>query len=73
MDVVNTIMKKVDEDNKQKIEAKSGLENYCYTVREGVAEDVIRNNLERGDMEMIEKAVRGTPEWLENQSPEKHE
>merc|ERR1711998_52411 len=51
-----------DESNKQKIEAKNGLENYCYSMRKTLSED------------KIEKALQETLDWLDrNQMAEKDE
>merc|ERR1719401_2769096 len=59
-----------DETNKLKIEAKNGLENYCFTMRNTLNEE----KLEDGDKEKIEKAVQETLDWLDkNQLAEKDE
>merc|ERR1711933_504426 len=59
-----------DESNRQKIEAKNGLENYCFTMRNTLQED----KLEAGDKEKIEAAVQETLDWLDkNQLAEKDE
>merc|ERR1712183_592328 len=51
-----------DEQNRAKIEAKNGLENYCFTMRNTLHE------------EKIEKAVQDTLDWLDkNQLAEKDE
>merc|ERR1711861_30273 len=48
-----------DEANKQKIEAKNGLENYCYSMRNTLSE---------------EKLLQETLDWLDrNQTAEKDE
>mmetsp|Transcript_85503 Transcript_85503/g.191203 ORF Transcript_85503/g.191203 Transcript_85503/m.191203 type:complete len:459 (-) Transcript_85503:134-1510(-) len=63
-----------DENNKQKIEAKNGLENYCFTMRNTLAEEKLRDKFEGGDKEKIEKAVQDTLDWLDkNQLAEKDE
>merc|ERR1711876_152104 len=55
-----------DESNKQKIEAKNGLENYCFTMRNTLNEEKLK--------EKIEKAVQDTLDWLDkNQLAEKDE
>merc|ERR1712157_414447 len=63
-----------DEQNKQKIEAKNGLENYCFTMRNTLQEEKLKDKFEPGDKEKIEKAVQGSLDWLDkNQLAEKDE
>merc|ERR1712216_750106 len=63
-----------DEANKQKIEAKNGLENYCFTMRNTLNEEKLKEKFEGDDKEKIEKAVQDTLDWLDkNQLAEKDE
>jgi len=63
-----------DEANKVKIEAKNGLENYCFTMRNTLNEEKLKEKFEDGDKEKIEKAVQDALDWLEkNQMAEKEE
>merc|ERR1712087_4459 len=63
-----------DEANRQKIEAKNGLENYCFTMRNTLNEEKLKDKFEGGDKEKIEKAVQDTLDWLDkNQLAEKEE
>merc|ERR1712066_1087185 len=63
-----------DDANKQKIEAKNGLENYCFTMRNTLEEEKLKEKFEAGDKEKIESAVQETLEWLDkNQHAEKDE
>merc|ERR1712137_1102766 len=63
-----------DESNKAKIEAKNGLENYCFTMRNSLNEEKLKDKFEGGDKEKIEKAVQDTLDWLDkNQLAEKDE
>merc|ERR1719428_1200395 len=63
-----------DEQNKSKIEAKNGLENYCFTMRNTLNEEKLKDKFEDGDKEKIEKAVQETLDWLDkNQLAEKDE
>merc|ERR1712196_220737 len=63
-----------DEQNKQKIEAKNGLENYCFTMRNTLQEEKLKDKFEGGDKEKIEKAVQDALDWLDkNQLAEKEE
>merc|ERR1712099_81708 len=55
-----------DESNRSKIEAKNGLENYCFTMRNTLQEEKLK--------EKIEAAVQETLDWLDkNQLAEKEE
>jgi len=63
-----------DEANKGKVEAKNGLENYCFTMRNTLQEEKLKEKFEGGDKEAIEKAVQETLDWLDkNQLAEKDE
>merc|ERR1719158_2286967 len=63
-----------DESNKAKIEAKNGLENYCFTMRNTLQEDKLKDKFEDGDKEKIEEAVKEAIDWLDrNQMAEKDE
>merc|ERR1719473_2461824 len=63
-----------DEKNKSTIEAKNGLENYCFTMRNTLQEEKLQDKFEEGDKEKIEKAVQDALDWLDkNQLAEKDE
>jgi len=63
-----------DESNKEKVEAKNSLENYCFTLRNSLQEEKLKEKFESGDKEKIEKAIQETLDWLEkNQLAEKEE
>merc|ERR1712048_518645 len=63
-----------DELAKTKIEAKNGLENYCFTMRNTLQEEKLQDKFEGDDKDKIEKAVQETLDWLDkNQLAEKDE
>merc|ERR550514_2061809 len=63
-----------DDANKKKIEAKNGLENYCYSMRNTLQEEKLQDKFEGDDKDKIEKAVQETLDWLDkNQLAEKDE
>jgi len=63
-----------DEANKSKVEAKNSLENYCYTMRNTMQEEKLKEKFSAADKEAIEAALKKTLEWLEkNQLAEKEE
>merc|ERR1712084_219409 len=63
-----------DEANKAEIEAKNGLENYCFTMRNTLQEEKLQDKFEADDKSKIETAVQETLDWLDkNQLAEKDE
>merc|ERR1711944_228277 len=63
-----------DDANRQKIEAKNGLENYCFSMRNTLQEEKLKDKFEGDDKDKIEKAVQETLDWLDkNQLAEKDE
>merc|ERR1719331_331400 len=63
-----------DDMNRAKIEAKNGLENYCFTMRNTLQEEKLQEKFEEGDKDKIEKAVQEALDWLDkNQLAEKDE
>merc|ERR1711970_1147104 len=63
-----------DEENRSKVEAKNGLENYCFTMRNTLQEEKLKEKFEGDDKDKIEKAVQEALDWLDkNQLAEKDE
>jgi len=63
-----------DDINKAKIEAKNGLENYCFQMRNSMDEPNLKDKFEAADKEAIEVAVKEALDWLDkNQMAEKEE
>jgi len=63
-----------DEQNRAKTEAKNGLENYCFAMRNSLQEEKLKDKFEGDDKDKIEKAVQETLDWLDkNQLAEKDE
>merc|ERR1719235_1138941 len=63
-----------DEQNKKKIEAKNGLENYCYSMKNTLQEEKLQDKFDAGDKEKIESSVQDCLDWLErNQMAETEE
>jgi len=66
--------RKEDDMNRQKIEAKNGLENYCYSMKNTLQEEKLKEKFQGEDKDKITKGVDETLEWLEkNQLAEKDE
>ncbi|XP_059286761.1 heat shock 70 kDa protein-like [Lycium ferocissimum] len=57
--------KEEDEVVKKKVEAKNGLENYAYNMRNTIKDEKIASKLSVEDKEKIEKGVQETIEWLD--------
>ncbi|KAK4374895.1 hypothetical protein RND71_005572 [Anisodus tanguticus] len=57
--------KEEDEVVKKKVEAKNGLENYAYNMRNTIKDEKIASKLSAEDKERIEKGVQETIEWLD--------
>jgi len=63
--------KQEDEILKKKIEAKNGLENYCYSVRSSLKDDKIKDKFSSEERTSLESAVDGALKWIEA-NPEAH-
>eukprot|EP00195_Chlamydomonas_chlamydogama_P000498 CAMPEP_0202920558 /NCGR_PEP_ID=MMETSP1392-20130828/76907_1 /ASSEMBLY_ACC=CAM_ASM_000868 /TAXON_ID=225041 /ORGANISM="Chlamydomonas chlamydogama, Strain SAG 11-48b" /LENGTH=651 /DNA_ID=CAMNT_0049614061 /DNA_START=152 /DNA_END=2107 /DNA_ORIENTATION=- len=55
-----------DENLKKKVEAKNGLENYAYNMRNTIREDKVASQLSSSDKEAMEKALTESIDWLEH-------
>jgi len=63
-----------DEAFKARVEAKNGLENYCYSMRSALGEKGVQEKLAADERERAQKAVDGALAWLDgNQMAEKEE
>jgi L1 cell adhesion molecule like protein len=58
-----------DELQRKKIEAKNGLENYCFSLRNSINEEKLSATL-GADKAVLEKTVQDTMNWLENHGDE---
>jgi len=66
---------KADDDaQRAKVEAKNGLENYCFTMKNSMNDENIKGKLEASDIEQVNTAIDETLQWLDNnQMAEKEE
>lgn len=63
-----------DDAAKAKIEARNSLENYCYTLRNTIGEDKVKDKISPEDKKSIEDKVAEVLAWMEsNESAEKEE
>lgn len=54
-----------DEAHQKKVEAKNGLENYAYNMRNTIKDEKIAGQLSPEDKSTIETAVDETVSWLD--------
>lgn len=63
-----------DDEAKAKIEARNTLENYCYTLRNTLTEDKVKDKISEEDKKSIEDKVAEVLKWMdENDTAEKEE
>ncbi|CDI80166.1 Heat shock protein, related [Eimeria acervulina] len=63
-----------DEANKQRVEAKNALENYCYSMRGTMEDEKIKDKISAEDREAATSAIQKALDWLDkNQLAEKEE
>ncbi|KAL4854067.1 Heat shock cognate protein [Chlorella vulgaris] len=66
--------KSEDEQARRKVEAKNGLENYAYSMRNTLKDTNIAAKIDASDKERLEKMVEDAIEWLDhNQLAEEEE
>merc|ERR1719183_2602347 len=63
-----------DDANRNRIEAKNGLENYCYRLKGSISSDEVKDKIPADKKETLEAAIDDAIKWLDaNQSAEKEE
>jgi len=62
--------KQADEEVKEKIQAKNGLENYAYSLRNSTQDDNIRSKMAPEDLERLNQAVDNAIDWLDRHQSE---
>merc|ERR1712084_62268 len=63
-----------DDANKNRIEAKNGLENYCYSIKSSINSDEVKDKIPQDKKAELEAKIEETISWLDsNQSAEKEE
>nr|6ZHI_A Chain A, Heat shock protein 70 [Plasmodium falciparum 3D7]6ZHI_B Chain B, Heat shock protein 70 [Plasmodium falciparum 3D7]6ZHI_C Chain C, Heat shock protein 70 [Plasmodium falciparum 3D7]6ZHI_D Chain D, Heat shock protein 70 [Plasmodium falciparum 3D7] len=66
--------KEEDEQNKNRIEARNNLENYCYNVKNTLQDENLKTKIPKDDSEKCMKTVKSVLDWLEkNQTAETEE
>jgi len=63
-----------DDANKNRIEAKNGLENYCFSLKTSISSPEVQDKIPADDKAQLESAIDDTVKWLDaNQTAEKEE
>jgi len=63
-----------DDANKNRIEAKNGLENYCYSLKSSIEGEEVKDKIPEDDKKSLMDAIAETTSWLDaNQTAEKEE
>jgi heat shock protein 1/8 len=63
-----------DEKNRERIEAKNGLENYAYSLKNAMNDEKLKDKFSSDDKEKLKQAIDKTISWLEhNQNANKDE
>jgi len=63
-----------DDANKNRIEAKNGLENYCYSLKSSISSEEVKDKIPADDKAALETAIEDTIKWLDaNPTGEKEE
>jgi len=63
-----------DDANKNRVEAKNGLENYCYSLKSSIEGDEVKDKIPEDDKKALLDAINDATSWLDaNQTAEKEE
>jgi len=55
-----------DEAQKKKVEARNGLENYAYGLKNSINEPNLKDKISDEDRKTLEDAIKTTLDWLDN-------
>jgi len=63
-----------DDANKNRIEAKNGLENYCYSLKSSIEGEEVKDKIPEEDKTALTEAIEDAIKWLDaNPTAEKEE
>merc|ERR1711967_56960 len=63
-----------DDANRNRIEAKNGLENYCYSLKGSISGEEVASKMDPADKTALDGKIEETISWLDsNPSAEKEE
>merc|ERR1739845_137339 len=60
-----------DEEVKKRVEAKNGLENYCYSIRGSIKDEKLQDKFSDEEKTTLEKKVEEALKWVES-NPNAH-
>ena len=60
------LFKEEDEKNASRIEAKSKLENYCYSVKNSLNDEKLKDKIEESDKTIVNQTIEDTLKWLDD-------
>merc|ERR1712025_911652 len=55
-----------DDANRNRIEAKNGLENYCYSLKGSISGDEVASKMDPTDKTTLEGKIEETISWLDS-------
>ena len=55
-----------DKEQRDRVEAKNGLENYAFSMKNTIADPNVAGKLDEADKETITKACEEAVQWLQN-------
>merc|ERR1711897_82160 len=55
-----------DDANKNRIEAKNGLENYCYSLKSSISSPEVAGKVPEDDKKKLEEAIEENIKWLDS-------
>ena len=56
-----------DDANKNRVEAKNGLENYCYSLKSSIDSEEVKDKIPADDKKKLEDAIEETIKCLRAQ------
>jgi heat shock protein 1/8 len=63
-----------DDANRNRIESKNGLENYCYSLKSSIESDEVAGKIPEDEKAQLDEAIEDTIAWLDqNPAAEKEE
>ena len=55
-----------DDANRNLIESKNGLDNYCYSLKSSISLDEVKYKIPAEDKDVLEKAIEDAISWLDS-------
>merc|ERR1711983_463356 len=55
-----------DDANRNRIEAKNGLENYCFSLKSSIDSEQVKDKIDPDDKKTLEEKIEETTKWLDS-------